>query len=286
MSGIKRAARAGAVIVSMLGPAGAAALAPPAAAEVLRIGTEGTYRPWNMIDASGNITGFDADIGREICRRIGAQCRFAAQTFDSLVPALAAGRFGMVLSSLSISDARRRQIDFSLPYARLENRFVVRRDSPLAKITGKAALFAALKGQRLGVQNATTHAVYAEKHLQNTDLRTYDTFDNLLMDLSDGRLDAAFADSASWSAYLARPEVSRRLAYVPVVIPLSDDYAALGGGIAVGLPKGRAELRRRVNAAICAMEADGTVQRFSEKWFNGINVAAPCPPGAAEGAGQ
>jgi len=259
-----------------------AGAAVPAQADLLRIGTEGLYRPWNMADAGGNLSGFDIDVAREVCRRMGAQCRFIVQNFDSLIPSLARqGRVGAIFSSLSISPARARQIDFSVPYAQLQNRFVVRKDSALAQITDKQALFAALKGKRLGVQTATTHAVYAEKHIKGADLRVYNTFDDLLMDLGNGRLDAVFADSAMWSAYLAKPQNSSRFAYVPVIIPMSDDPAALGGGIAAGLPKGNDALRARVNAAICAMEADGTVKRFSEKWFNGLDISSPCAEKAA-----
>jgi len=256
-----------------------------AAAEPLRIGTEGTYRPWTMADADGRVTGFDADIAQSVCRKIGAQCSFVVQNFDSLIPSLMrGGRFELIFSSLSISASRRRQIDFSVPYAQMQNLFVVRKDSPLAAIKDKAALFAALKGKRLGVQNATTHAFYAEKHISGADLRSYDTFDDVLMDLANGRLDAAFADTAIWSAYLAKPENSRRFAYVDVVIPMADDPATLGGGVAAGLPKGADALRLRINQALCALAADGTVKRLGEKWFNGSDVSVPCAAGAVTAA--
>lgn len=257
--------------------------AAPARAEMLRIGTEGSYRPWNMVDANGAVTGFDADVAGLVCQKIGAQCSFVVQNFDTLIPSLSrGGRFELIFSSLSVSDSRRQSIDFSVPYAQMQNLFVVRRGAPLAKITDKAALFKALSGKKLGVQNATTHAFYAEKHIGNADLHSYDTFDNLLMDLANGRLDAAFADTAIWSAYLAKPENSRQFAYVPVVIPMADDPATLGGGVAAGLPKGSKALRGRINAALCALEADGSIKKLSEKWFNGADISASCSGAAAE----
>lgn|GEM_PF-308055 len=270
-------------IVSLLLLPGGCGLYTVAAAqaEPLRIGTEGTYRPWTMADANGRVTGFDADIVQSVCRKIGAQCSFVVQNFDSLIPSLIrGGRFDIIFSSLSISASRRQKIDFSVPYAQMQNLFVVRKESPLAAVKDKDSLFAALKGKRLGVQNATTHAFYAEKHIGGADLRSYDTFDDLLMDLANGRLDAAFADTAIWSAYLAKAENSRRFTYVKVIIPMADDPATLGGGVAAGLPKGADTLRRRINQAICALEADGTVKRLSEKWFNGADISAPCEAGA------
>jgi len=247
-----------------------------ARADHLRIGTEGSYRPWNMADANGHVTGFDADVANAVCQKIGAQCNFVVQNFDSLIPSLTrGGRFDAIFSSLSISDSRAKKIAFSVPYAQLKNMFVVRRDSPLAKITDKAALFKALDGKRMGVENATTHSLYVEAHIPGAELHTYDTFDNLLMDLGNGRLDVAFADDATWDAYLANDK-SGEFVYVPVVIPTSDDYATLGGGIAAGLPKGNEALRKRVNKAICGLEADGTIRKFSIKWFNGKDVSMQC----------
>lgn len=248
-----------------------------AAAEYLRIGTEGAYNPWNMVDANGHVTGFDADMADLVCRKIGADCVFVVQNFDTLIPSISRGkRFDMIFSSLSVSRARAERIDFSVPYAQMQNLFVVRKGSALAAIKGKTAFFKALQGQKLGVQTATTHALYADKHIKNVDLRSYDTFEDLLMDLANGRLSAAFADTAIWSAYLAKPQNNERFTYVDVVIPMSDDPETLGGGVAVGLPKGSDALRGRINKALCEAEADGSVRALSAKWFNGADISIPC----------
>lgn len=257
--------------ISLCGP-----MLPPALAqETLRIGTEGTYRPWTMADANGRVTGFDADMAALVCQKLKAQCSFVVQNFDSLIPSLAAGRFDMIMTSLSISEERRRQIDFSVSYAEMPNSFVVPKASPLAGIKDKQALLKALSGKKIGVLNAATHALYIEKNIPGADLKTYDTLDQMQMDLTAGRLDAGFSDVLAWNAYLARPE-NRDFGYVDVVIANAEDPSTLGEGIGIGLPKGRARLKEEVNKAICALEADGSVRNISEKWFDGADVAVQC----------
>jgi len=248
---------------------------PGSAKDMLRIGTEGTYRPWTMADARGRVTGFDADLAALLCKKLDAQCSFVVQNFDSLIPSLASGRFDMIMTSLSISQERRQRIDFSRPYAEMPNMFVVPKHSPLAQLKNKQALLKALAGKKIGVLNATTHALYIEKNITSADLKTYDTLDQMQMDLTAGRLDAGFSDTLAWDTYLAKPE-NRNFRYIDVVIPGQDDPSTLGEGIGIGLPKGKEQLKERINKALCALENDGSVKKISEKWFNGMDVSVPC----------
>ena len=86
------------------------------AAEKLRIGTEGAYPPFNLIDASGKVGGFDVEIAQALCAKMGAECEVVTSDWDGIIPALNAKKFDYLVSSLSITDERKQAVDFTEPY--------------------------------------------------------------------------------------------------------------------------------------------------------------------------
>jgi len=259
------------------------ALTLAANAETLRIGTEGTYKPWTMADANGKVSGFDADMANAVCKKLGADCVWKVQNLETLIPAVANGKFDMIWSSVSATAARAKKVDFSVPYAMSRGRFVIRANSPLAQIKDKDALFKALADKPVGAESGTIYAQYLQAGLPDSKIQLYGTFNELLTDLGSGRLDAAYEDITVWGDYLANNKNSG-FVYSPVDIK-SDPKGILGGGASVGFRKGDNALRERVNKAICALEADGTVKKLSEKWFSGEDISVPCKT-EAQGAAK
>ena len=82
----------------------------------LRIGIEAAYPPFAMKTPEGAITGFDYDIGNALCAEMQVKCVWIEQEFDGLIPALKVRKFDAVLSSMSITDERKRSVDFSNKY--------------------------------------------------------------------------------------------------------------------------------------------------------------------------
>lgn len=239
----------------------------------LVIGTEGAYPPFSMADAQGNVTGFDADMGQMLCDKLALKCRFVVQAFDGLIPALNAKRFDVIISGMSITEERRKQIDFSVGYAEFANQFVAKKDSALIAETDLDKLKADLAGKKVGVQAGTTHAAYVEKTMPDAQLMTYDTLDQMQIDLSSGRLDTAFADLSAQEDFLSKPS-GADFALVPVVIDSTSD-ATLGEGLGVGIRKDETELKARIDTALCELIADGSVKASSEKWFK-HDLSRPC----------
>lgn len=176
------------------------------AGDELAIGTEGAYPPWSMADASGNVTGFDADVGALLCAKLNKKCHFVVQAFDGLIPALKAKRFDVIISGMSITAERKKEINFSVGYAELANMFVAPKDSDLAGIKDIDTLLKSLDGKKVGVQAGTTHAHFLEKRVPNADLKTYDTLDQMQIDLASGRIDTAFADASALQDFLDKPD--------------------------------------------------------------------------------
>jgi octopine/nopaline transport system substrate-binding protein len=233
---------------------------------VLRIGTEGDAPLFSMADANGDVTGFDADIANGICTELKMKCKFVVQAFNSLVPSMDSDRFDVIISGLGITAEREKKIDYSIPYATTPLYFVVHKDSPLAGLKSFEEIEKALAGKSVGVVTGTTYAKFMGKRATSADLKTYDATTQQTADLAAGRLDAAFGDSPTWMDFLATPD-GANFTKIDVKITAMDDPETLGHGMGVGMRKGNAELKAKVDAALCNMINGGKVKESSLKWF-------------------
>src|SRR5690242_5440940 len=121
--------------------ASALAIGGAAAQEkTVRIATEGAYAPWNFTGAGGKLEGFEIDLANDLCARMKVKCEIVAQDWDGIIPALQAKKYDAIMAGMSITDERKKVINFSNAYANSPNGFLVAKDSPLAKMpgTGKA----------------------------------------------------------------------------------------------------------------------------------------------------
>ncbi len=239
----------------------------------LKIGTEGAYPPWSMADANGNVTGFDADVGALLCAKLEMECVFVVQAFDGLIPALQAKQFDIIISGMSITEDRKKEINFSVGYAELANKVVVAKSSDLAAITDIPTLLTALGGHSVGVQAGTTHAHFMEKLAPTATLKSYGTLDEMQIDLASGRVDAGFADASALQGFLDKPE-GADFQFVPLNITSTYD-PTLGEGIGVGIRQDDTELKAKIDTALCELIKDGSIKTASEKWFN-MDISRPC----------
>ena len=92
-------------------------LSVSANADKIRIGTEGAYPPWNSKDASGKLIGFEVELAWTLCRYIGQQCEIVEQDWDGMIPALIMRKFDAIMAGMSITDERKKAINFSQGYA-------------------------------------------------------------------------------------------------------------------------------------------------------------------------
>lgn len=257
-----------AALITAIGLTG---LATAASAATLKIGTEGGYPPWSMVDASGNVTGFDADVGNALCEKLEMKCRFVVQAFDSLIPALQADRFDLVISGMSVTAERAKVIDFSLPYVTEDSAFVLPVGNDLIAVTTEKELFNGLSGKTVGVQSGTTQGAYLQKHAPEMNLKNYETQDQMQMDLTAGRLDATFSEVTPQGEFLEK-DGKDKFALAEFVVKSSADPEILGLGIGAGINKKNTELKEKVNNALCELITEGTIKTSSEKWF-GVDLS-------------
>ncbi|MCG8155042.1 arginine ABC transporter substrate-binding protein [Brenneria goodwinii] len=223
------------------------------AADTIRFATEASYPPFEFVDAGNNIQGFDIDLANALCKEIQATCTFSNQAFDSLIPGLKFRRFEAVIAGMDITPERQQQVSFTQPYYDNSAQFIAQK--------GKIADVAALKGKRVGVQNGTTHQKYLmDKHSDITTV-PYDSYQNAVLDLKNGRLDAVFGDTAVVNEWLKQND-----GLTAVGQNVTDkDYFGVGLGIAVR--QNNDELLKKFNDALSKIKQDGTYQAIYQKWF-------------------
>jgi polar amino acid transport system substrate-binding protein len=224
----------------------------------VRFGTDATYAPFESQDASGKIVGFDVDIGYAVCAELKLKCEFTNQDWDGIIPALNAGKIDAILSSMSITEERLKQIDFTNKVYNTPPVLVVPKDSGIAGVAP-----ADLAGKTIGVQSSTTHATYAEKTYPDSDIKYYKTADERNLDLSSGRLDAAIDDIVIFQQWLATPDGA--CCKIAANIKLVPEIHGLGAGI--GVRKADADLKEMFNKGLAAIRANGKYKEINDKYF-------------------
>jgi len=230
------------------------AFSATAAAETLKMGIEAAYPPFNNKDASGQVVGFDKDIGDALCAKMKVECTVVTSDWDGIIPALNAKKFDFLISSLSITDERKQAVDFTDPYYSNKLQFIAPKDKTEFK-TDKASL----KGKIIGAQRATLAGTWLEDNLgDDITIKLYDTQENAYLDLTSGRLDAILADKYVNYEWL-KSDAGKPYEFKGDPVEESDKI-----GIAV---RKKDPLREKLNAALKEIVADGTYKKINDKYF-------------------
>ena len=253
-------------VATIAGAALALSVTAANAQDTIRIGTEGAYPPWNYTEANGELAGFEIDLAHAMCEKMGATCEFVAQDWDGIIPALMNGRYDAIMAGMSITEERRQQINFSSGYVTDPAYFLAPKSSSLQDAETLEQLQAAIDGKIVGVQGSTIHQNFVDEYLgDSVELRLYDTQENMELDLSAGRVDAALADYAAWRAFMEKADGASFDIFGPKLS--GSDYPVFGEGVGVGLRKEDEELLEKINTALAALKEDGTITVLSNQYF-------------------
>lgn len=229
----------------------------------LRLGVNPSYPPFESTTADGGVQGFGVDLGNAICAELKLKCVWISNDFDGLIPALKAGKFDAIESSMTVTDARRKQIDFTDRLYAGPTAIVTRKDSGLLP-TGES-----LKGKTLGYMQGTIQETYAKAKLgpAGVKLRAYQNQDQVYADLVYGRLDASIQDKLqAQMSFLASPQGADFQNSEGISDPL------VPSEIAIGLSKDQDELEAMLNAAIKALHEKGIYAQIQQKHFGDLDL--------------
>jgi octopine/nopaline transport system substrate-binding protein len=248
-----------------------------AEARSVKIGVEGAFPPFNQVDATGKLSGFEIEMTDELCKRAKLDCSYVVQDWDSLLPSLLNGKFDLVLN-MGPNETRRKVIGFTDMYAFTPNQFLVTKDGPLAQVPGGSGdvnvdepgskavvenLRKALAKRTIGGQAGTSQLAFVQDTFGNiATVRTYKTVDEEALDLNAGRIDAVYTNAVVAAAFLKQKGNENLVTWGP----------KMSGGIQAtqvcyGIRKEDTDLKAVMDAQIRGMIADGTITRLSDKWF-------------------
>jgi arginine/ornithine transport system substrate-binding protein len=226
----------------------------------IRIATEGAYAPFNYVEPSGELAGFDVDIAKALCAELGAECTLVKQDWDGMIPALLARKFDAIVASMSITEERRQRVDFTDKYYQTPARLIAKEGTVVANVPGDVA------GKRIGVQRETIHDKFATDNWSGVaEIVRYGTQDEANLDLVSGRVDLVIADSVALSEGFLKTEHGKGYAFVG---PEFTDPKWFGDGAGIAVRKEDADLTAALNKAIAAIREKGIYDEIARKYFN------------------
>lgn len=216
----------------------------------IMIGLDDAYPPMEYRDDKNNLVGFDIDLGNAIGKKLGLKTEWVTTAFEGILPALQAKKFNMIISGLSITDERKKEIAFTQPYISGGPIIITLKD----KVSGNGV--DSIKGKVVGVQLGSTGEFAAEKTNAAKEIKKYDKITEAFMDLNAARIDAIVADDQVGRYYMGLEDGK----YISVGKLAEEPFG-------IGLRKEDTKLLEAVQKAIDELKTDGTLSKISLKWF-------------------
>lgn len=217
----------------------------------LVIGAYSTNPPWEFQNEAGKFEGFEIDVATEAAKRIGMDTEFQALGFQALFAATSSGRIDFAISSISVSDERLKTQSFTQPYYDSDGTIVGKADSSVKTLED-------LKGKVIGVIAATTGEAWAKENAEKlgiAEVKSYSAQQDLLLDVQNGRIEGGAGELAGFQYAIQKIPALKIL----VRIPTGERFAMMA--------KKDHEILPKINDAISAMKADGTLAAIHKKWF-------------------
>ncbi|MCX7670106.1 MAG: transporter substrate-binding domain-containing protein [Anaerolineae bacterium] len=227
------------LVTALAGLAGSAVLAQ----DVVRLGTEGAYPPYNFINDAGEVAGFERELGDELCRRAGLTCTWTTNEWDSIIPNLQSGNYDAIIAGMSITPEREEIVDFSQGYLQ---------PTPSAYLALSKDVD--LKSGPVAAQTSTIQAAFVAEH--GMTLVEYATPEETVAAVKNGEAVAVLADSD----YL-KPIADESGGQ----LVLLDRTEMIGGGVGMAFRDSDDELRAKFDAAIKSMKCDGSLDAMITK---------------------
>ncbi len=216
----------------------------------LRVATDATWPPFEYVDTTtGKIVGFDIDLFTEIAKEANLDIEFVNVEWDPLLAGVAQGTYDCAISSITIKEDRKAEMDFSDPYYVAGQVIVTLKES--TSITGPESL----SGKKVGVQTGTTGDDEAQA-IEGTNVVGYDEIGMAFVALMGKQIDAVVCDTPVASGYLAKYDTLT----TPGEVLTTEEYG-------IAFPKGNADLVNKVNDGLAKVKARGVIEELVQKWL-------------------
>lgn len=226
----------------------------PTEKEVLTMGTNAAFPPYEMVDENNNIIGIDAEIAEAVADKLGMELEIKDMAFDSLITAVSSGAIDVALAGMTVTPERAESVNFSDSYATGIQVVIVPEDSAIATIDD-------LEGKKIGVQSGTTGDTYCSDTPENGGygedaVSRYDNGALAVQALQNGQVDCVVIDNEPAKAFV---EANEGLKILETEFA-NEDYAA-------AIAKENVELLEKFNEALAELKAEGKIDEIVGKYI-------------------
>uniref|UniRef100_UPI003100B41A transporter substrate-binding domain-containing protein n=1 Tax=Neorhizobium sp. EC2-8 TaxID=3129230 RepID=UPI003100B41A len=225
----------------------------------IKIAVEGAFPPFNYLDTANQLQGFDVDVAKALCEAAKLKCEFVIQEWTGMIPNLLAKRYDAILSSMSMSSERRKQVAFTRKYYDSPSVFIVRKGSGVVSTAPED-----LKTVKLGVTAATSQEAYAKKFYGAVSTRVFHSSPDLYKGLADGSVDIILEDKLAVYDWLANTKAGSCCEFKNGDIK---DAEYFGDGAGIAVRPSDTQLLARLNAALDTIQAVDTYDTINAKYF-------------------
>ncbi|WP_159990361.1 transporter substrate-binding domain-containing protein [Pelistega ratti] len=233
-----------------------------AAEGVLKIGVEAMYPPFESKDANGKLVGFDIELADAVCAKLDVKCEWVESTFDGLIPSLNTRKFDFVNSNMTITEARKKVVNFTVPIYDVPSQLIVKKDVDVTldpeSLKAKNITVAVLQG--------SAQETFAKKHWQSKGVKvvSYANQDQVFIDLANGRVQGALQNTpVGRDAFLSQPEGKD----FKEIEEVANDPEVLTTAIGFAVRKNDHALKDQLDQAINSLKEEGVVAELSKKYF-------------------
>ena len=227
------------------------------------IAMDATYPPFESLAPDGALVGFDVDLATAVCTQMKVKCKLVNVGWDGLIPGLVAKKHDAVWSSMVITDERRKVVDFSDTYYRMQNRFVAKKGANIA-ISKEG-----LKGKTIATQTGTVHDNFVTEQFGDVaTIKRYIGGGEPYLELLNGRADLHFNFIVQiQDGFLSKDGNDKSFELIGPTYT-GKDNKILGEGVAVAVRKQDKELRELLNNGLATVKKNGTFKKINDKYFS------------------
>lgn len=221
--------------------------------EVLKVGMELAYPPFEMSEKDGTPSGVSVDFAKALGASMGKEVVIENIAWDGLIPSLKTGKIDLIISSMTITEERKKTIDFSIPYAQSSLAILANKNSAIKSIDDLN-----VAGKTVAVKKGSTGHIYAKDNLPNANVLVFDKEAACVLEVVQGKADGFIYDQLTiYKNYAKNMDTT-----VPLLQSFQKDYEYWGVALKQNSP-----LKTDVDAFITKAKADGTFATFANKYL-------------------
>ncbi|MCI6060748.1 MAG: transporter substrate-binding domain-containing protein [Dorea sp.] len=216
--------------------------------DTLVMATNAEFPPYEYYEGD-EVVGIDAEIAQAIAEELGMTLKIEDMAFDSIIPAVTSGKADFGAAGMTVTEDRKKNVDFTDTYATATQVIIVKEDSDIAGPDD-------LVGKKIGVQLGTTGDIYAGD-IEDAEVEQYNKGFEAVQALTQGKIDAVVIDGEPAKEFVAQAEGLKIL-----------DEAFTEEEYAIAVAKGNDDLREKINDALAKLKESGKIDEIVAKYIS------------------